>query len=332
MRDFRADHIAAQQRWEAVAVAPVLRLMLDVDVELAGLEGFEGDGGVTIELHLDAIEVVLAAIDRQLRAPPVLYPLEHQTPAGHHLGDSVGTAAQRRLEGGGGEIAILPVVLRQHRHLAETQDQQWVALTAEHEADAPRRENVDPLHLLQAGAIQRMTMLEQGAVGEGHVLGGDRRAVVEARFRAQVEHHPAAILGVLHAAGDQPVAGGRFVPGGIVQAGSHHQRLVQFVDAVLQEVGGADRAGALQGVGVERIEGAHAHHPQGAALWGIGVDPGEVVEVGGVLEVAELRVAMADGDLGVAGHAQGQAEEQDKQATHCPDLGIRGGRSVFYVG
>ncbi|MNC28414.1 hypothetical protein D3C75_766180 [compost metagenome] len=308
MRDLRLDHVAAAHRREVVAVGPVLRLVLDVDVELAGLEGFEGHRAVAIELVLDAVDVVLAAVDRQVLAPVVLHPFKHQPAPRLDLGDAVGAAAQRRLEGGGLEVALLPVVLGQHRHFAQAQDQQRVAGALEHEADAQRAENVHPLHFLQVGAVDRVAILEQRAVREGHVSRGDGLAVMPAGFGAQVEHHPAAVLAVLHRAGDQAVAGGRFVAGRVVLAGADHQRLVQFADAVLLEIGRGNRARPLEGVGVEGVEGTESHGPQGAALGRLRVDPVEMGECGWVLERAELRVSVAFAHHRGCGKAQGQAE------------------------
>ncbi|MCY1366270.1 hypothetical protein D9M69_531590 [compost metagenome] len=98
-------------------------------------------------------------------------------------------------------------MLRQHRHFTQAQNQQRIAGTLEHETDALRVEDVDPRHFLKTGAVQRMAFLEQHAIGERDVVGGDRRAVMEACFGTQVEHHPAAVLVVLHRLGNQAVAG-----------------------------------------------------------------------------------------------------------------------------
>ena len=316
MRDFRADHIAAQNRGEAIVVQPVLRLVLDVEVELAGLEGFEGDAVVPVEVHHDPVEIVFAAVHRQFFAPPALHAFEHQAAPGIDLDDAVGAAAQRRGEGGGAEVAILPVMLRQHRKLAQAQDQQRVAGAPQDETHPVGGEDIDPLHLLQVGAVHRVPLLDQGAIGKGHVAGGDRPAVVEACFRPQVEYHPAAVFRVFHALRDQAIAGGWFVAGRVVQAGAHHQRFVQLVDAVLEEIAGADRAGAFQGVGVERVEAARGHQAQGAAFGGVGIGPVEVLEIGRILERAELGITMALGNRGEAGQAHGQAEDQEGEATH----------------
>src|SRR5690606_40914292 len=89
---------------------------------------------------------------------------------------------------------------------------------------------------------------------------------MEAGFGAQVEYHPAAVVGKLQGLGNQAIGGIGFVPRGVVQATAHHQRLVQLADAVLIEITRADRAGALECVWVEGVEGPAAHDPQGAAL------------------------------------------------------------------
>lgn len=173
-----------------------------------------------------------------------------------HLRDAVGTAAQRRLEGGGLEVAILPVVLRQHREFAEAHDEQRIVRLLEDEADAVAVEDVDALHALQVGAVLRVAVLDQEAVGEGDVVCRDGLAVMEAGFLAQVEYHPAVVVAVLHRFGNQSITGRGFVAGWVVQSGADHQRFVQLTDAVLQETGRGARAGAFEGVGVERVEGA----------------------------------------------------------------------------
>ncbi|MNO88405.1 hypothetical protein D3C76_798540 [compost metagenome] len=206
-------------------------------------------------------------------------------------------------------------MLRQHRQLPQAQDQQGIAGTLEDETNALRIEDVDPQHFLKVGAVLRMTFLEQQAVGKCHVVGGDRLAVVKACFGAQVKYHPAAVLAVFHRLGDQAVTGGRLVPGWRVLAGADHQRLVQLVDAVLQEIRRGHRAGALEGVGVERIEGAKCHDPQRTALGRLRVDPVEVGKSGRVLERAELRITMAFADRRACGGAQGQADQEREEGT-----------------
>src|SRR5690606_20406880 len=111
-------------------------LVFQIDIELAGLEGFEGDVVVAVELDLHAVDIVLAPVDRKIPSPVVPDPFEYQTAAGRHLADAVGAAVERRLEGGFAEGAIAPVMFRQHRQLAQTQDQQRVVCLLEDEAYA----------------------------------------------------------------------------------------------------------------------------------------------------------------------------------------------------
>ncbi len=151
-----------------------------------------------------------------------------------------------------------------------------------------------------------MAFGQQGAVGKRHVVGGNGLAVMEARLRAQVEHHPTAVLAVLHRLGNQAITGRGLVAGWGVLAGADHQRLVELVNAVLQEIGGGDRAGALEGIGVEGVKRAKCHDPQGAALGRCGVYPIEVGEFGRVLERTELRITVVLGNGRIRAKAQGQ--------------------------
>ncbi|KWV86375.1 hypothetical protein PFLmoz3_03993 [Pseudomonas fluorescens] len=206
MGDLRLDHIAAVDRGEVVAYGPILGLMLDINIEFAGLEGFKGHVAVAIELHFDLVVVIETLVDRQVFAPVILDPFKHQLPPRRNLGDAVRPTAQGRLEGGCLEVTVFPIVLGQHRQLAQAQDQQGVAGALEHKADTVRVEDIDPGHFLQVGAVLRVAFGQQGAIGKRHVSGGDRLAVVKACFGAQVEHHPTAVFAVFHRLGNQAVA------------------------------------------------------------------------------------------------------------------------------
>ncbi len=198
VRNLCFDHLTAGDCGEVIAIGPVLGLMLDVDVEFTRLERFERHVAVAVELDLDPIEIVFAAVDRQVLAPVILDPFEHQLSTRLHAGDAVGATAQRRFEGGRFEVPVFPVMLRQHRQFAQAQNQQRIARAFEDKADAMTVENVDALHFLQGGAVLRVTVLKQCPVGKRHVVGGDRLAVMEARLRTQVEHHPTAVLAVFN--------------------------------------------------------------------------------------------------------------------------------------
>ncbi|MNP28116.1 hypothetical protein D3C76_1210660 [compost metagenome] len=93
-------------------------------------------------------------------------------------------------------------------------------------------------------------------------------AVMEARFGAQVEAHPAVVRGLFDLAGHQAVLGE-----GFVQA-LGHQGVVDQADVV----GGY----ALVDERVEAVETAEAGLAKGAALGRVGVDVVEVLEAGRV--------------------------------------------------
>src|SRR3990167_10446132 len=94
---------------------------------------------VAVELHVDLVKIVLAAVDRQFGAPPVLNSLKAQAAPRADLGNSVRAAAQRRLISGGLEVATFPVVLRQHRQFTEAQDEKRVTGTLENKTYADRK-------------------------------------------------------------------------------------------------------------------------------------------------------------------------------------------------
>src|SRR6266702_6047402 len=72
--------------------------LLAEDITLGG-EALEGDVAVAVELVAHGIEVVLAARDRQIGAPPILDPLVFDETARLEASDLVGAAAERRFEG-----------------------------------------------------------------------------------------------------------------------------------------------------------------------------------------------------------------------------------------
>ena len=140
--------------------------------------------------------------------------------------------------------------------------------------------------VLERDLVGGLALLQEHLPGEDDVVGGDRDAVGEFRLGPQVEDHPAAVLGVFQALGDQAVGG----VGLVGRAGE--QAVVEQAEAL--------RRLALQDEGVEAVEGlaaAGAAEAHGAALGGVGIDEVEVLEVGRILEIAEARDAVADDHL-----------------------------------
>ena len=88
--------------------------MVNIQVEFAGLESFEGYAVIAIELDFHAVDVVFAAVDRQVCAPIVLYALVHHAASRIDPGDAVWPAVESGLEGGLSKLSIFPVMLRQY--------------------------------------------------------------------------------------------------------------------------------------------------------------------------------------------------------------------------
>ena len=84
-------------------------------------------------------------------------------------------------------------------------------------------------------------------------------------------------------------------------------------------------------LGIERIEAARGHQPHGAAFGRLGIDPVEVGKAGGILEITELGIAMAAGQLGMSHLAQQQTDQQVEEVSH--QAAVRSmAKHFFFVG
>ncbi|MCY1536026.1 hypothetical protein D9M68_714630 [compost metagenome] len=113
--DLFLDQLATGHGGAVVGSGPVFRAAFQPVVELPGFQGFEGHGVVAVVIDPHAVEVVEAAVDRQILAPPVLDPFIANRASGFDFGNLVGAAAQRNLQIALAEVAFGPPVLGQHR-------------------------------------------------------------------------------------------------------------------------------------------------------------------------------------------------------------------------
>ncbi len=134
-----------------------------------------------------------------------------------------------------------------------------------------------------------MALGDQRVEGPHDVVGGDRRAVLEARFAAQREGDPAAVFRVFDALGDQPIGGQRLVEAAGQQAVIERAILHEVV-AVLGE------AVALEGEGVEVVESADRRRLDRAAFRRVWVDVCEMREVGGIFQRIVIACDAVAGD------------------------------------
>ncbi len=298
--DLFLDQSTFTDRRDVVGVGPVFRGNFQPVIELASLEGFQGDGVVAEIVGAHHIEVVETAIDRQVLAPVVLDPLVTDRTSGLDLADLVRPAAQRRFEIALGEVAVFPPVLGQHGQLTDDQRQLAIVVVLEGEQHPQWVFGDHLVDIAVVAAIQRCATFHQGLEAEHHVLGTDRMAVMEACLRAQVVAHPAIVRGFLDLAGDQPVFGEGFV-----------QALPR--QGVVDQVGVVGRY-AFADEGVEAVEAAEAGLAEGPAFGRIRID---VIEVFEIRRVLGRFVVQGQGvlrrRLGDTGYTR---EEQAEEGTH----------------
>ena len=173
-------------RGKIVARGPGLGAVLDAPVRMVGLEGFHRDRRVAKILEADLVEVVAPDIDVQILGPIVLHPPVDHPAAGDEVLDAVGAVAERRLERGGADVALLargvaalPPVLGQHPQRPEDHRDFMVAGGVEREGDLALAGLLDLRDVAVEGADEGVVFLV-GLEGEDHVLDRDRLAVVVA--------------------------------------------------------------------------------------------------------------------------------------------------------
>ena len=195
-------------------------------------------------------------------------------------------------------------MLGQYRQLAENQRQFAVVGVLELEQHLQR---VFGDHFGDVGvvlAVQRGAVLDQGVEREHHVVGAHRMAVMEARFGAQVEAHPAVVRGLFDLAGNQAVFGERFI------LALAHQGVVDNADVLGRHAFVDER--------VEAVEAAEAGLAEGAPLGRIRVDVVEVLEVGGVLGWLIVK-----GERVLRCGQRGKAQAGEQQAACQPAQTVR---------
>ena len=304
MVEHRARHAPVLGGGKVIRRGPAVGAELVAMVVLAGLERLERDAGVAVVVVTDLVEIVVAGADRQVLAPVVgIAPIDDAAP-GVDLGDDVGAGAHRRLQRSLGEVAVLPVVLRQDRQEAADQQRQLpVRAVGEDELDRTLAQVRDLHHLLVGGARVGPAMGAYGLQAEDDVVHGHRRAVGEARLGPERERHPGAVLGHLDRLGEQAIQGEGLVP-----------------DPLQQGLGvevGAGGGRALDDVAVQGIERTDDGQAQGAALGRVGIDVVQVAEVGRVFGLA----VHGDAVLGLGGgadrkgHGQRRGDEGDDEAS-----------------
>ena len=275
----------------AVEPEPGVGFPPDVDETLA--ERLPGHGVVAVEVIADGAEIVAATVHSDIPAPVVGHAFVEQETRLLELGDAVRTAAEWRDLGRLGVVRFAPVVFGKDRDLAETGYDRRIQTVDVGQVDGAFTLAVD-LHRLdhaEGGAQVERRVRRDMVEGEVHVPRRNGHAIVPARLRVQPDPHPAEIVGDHHPLGEIAVEVADLV-------------VRRREQAVVKERVGAEVVlharcdDALVQVGGERIPGIVGRQHHHAALGGIGIDVVEVLESGGVLELAEERHAVLEGRLG----------------------------------
>ncbi len=277
-------------------------------VNRSGLERLERDLTLAIIFEAHAIEIVLAEVHRQFRAPVAGIARIFDEPALLERLHLIRPGAERRIEGGGGEVTPLPPRRRKHRHADDDQMRVSAASLNKAHMDDVATLAFSLLHLSQKLGVDRVALLLQDIQREGDVGSRHFRAVEEARLGAQ----PEAVVELV--AGDPNRLRQQAIDRvGFVAVGGH------------QRVEGrrhAGRAVAFPGVDIERVEGVEVLvaarsgdlKRQEAAGRRAGVDIGEMREVWRQREIAERRQAMRLDEILGKGGERAKSERRQRPA------------------
>ena len=204
-------------RGEIVGRGPVLGAVLDAPVHRAGLECFDGDGGVAEIVEAQLVEIVDAEIDVERARPIVRHAFIDDAAAGLEFLDAIGAGAERRLERGRTDVAGLAVLVGalppgfgKNRELPDDLRQGAMAGAVEGERDLAIAGFFRLHHLVVIGHRLRIRFLERGE-RENDVVGRDRRAVMPFCFRPQPKRHGRKIVRIAQRFGQEAVSGRDFV-------------------------------------------------------------------------------------------------------------------------
>ncbi len=186
-REFLQQHALLGHGREIVARSPSLGAVLGAPVDIVALERLERDGGVAEILEAHLVEVVAADVDVEVLAPIVLHALVNDRAAGDELLDPVGATAERRLEPGGADVALvavrcrcLPTSASAARRAGRRSAAARGCPAVEGECDFALAGLLGLGHVPVVGRVLRVMLLER-LQREDHVVDGDRLAVVPAR-------------------------------------------------------------------------------------------------------------------------------------------------------
>ena len=199
------DHLAGGDRRKIIAGRPGARDEFLPVENVALLERLECGLPVAVEFDADAVEIVLAAVHRQVAAPIVGDALIFDRLARGDAPDVVRSRAERRVDLRAVERVGLVECLRDDRVFEDGQDGAGRLLAVEGQAERRRVFGHGLRHVGQRKRKVGMALVLVGDEREGDVGGRQRRAVVPARLGPQLEDEGVAIVGQADRLGQQAV-------------------------------------------------------------------------------------------------------------------------------
>ena len=164
------DDPPVAQGGKIIAGAPAGRIGLDAEIVEPGLERLEHGGRVAIIIDADLVEIIEAAVDRQVARPIIGIALERQPFARLHFRDDIGPRADRDLQGLFVEMFGVGMGARQDRHQRQRHRQFAVVGAGQVAAHRQGVGGLDAFDEAEGGALLRPALFLQQVEGEGDVV------------------------------------------------------------------------------------------------------------------------------------------------------------------
>jgi hypothetical protein len=315
-RKFALHHASVLERGKIVGGGPGARGKLAAPRDFALLECLEGRIAVPVEIDADSIEVIEAAPDGQVARPIVLHALILDEAARGDAPHLVGSGAWKRLQPGAVEGLALLCGLGEDREAHDAQDRALRLPAGKGQAHLVGGKRFRR-HQFGEGKLEiGMALLLQELIAEGHILRRQRRAVVEAGLRPQLEGEAVAVGGEGHAFGHQSVQAVRFVPG------AHHQRIEAHLHARRRVAGAHIAVERVEGEDVLVVKPVARLEVERAALGRLRAGIVEVLEIRPIFEIAEggeamkrhLRLDLCEGLPAEEGSGDGRSRHLQEMA------------------
>ena len=278
VRQFEPLHSAILDGWEVIGRCPVTRSVLFTQIDYSRFQCLQGGGAVTEVIEADFVEIIAAAIDRQVSCPIV-----STAPVGHIFAGLerfylVGAGPKRRVEGCLREILFGVVSLGEDRKFSQRERQVAGVIATEAVADVMRVQHIAGLDILDGDLDALITFGRQQPETVANIDCGECSAIGELRLAAQNKGHASAVGGDLGGAGDEAIHGIRLIGGAGHQAVEHQLEALHGV--------------ALQDVAVEAVERVTRNRTDEgnlASLRGIRIHIVKMSEAVRIFEIAKCR-------------------------------------------